>query len=132
MKTVIRDAEPTDYSFIMSTWLRGQYYGNTHYRSMDKDAFFTAWHMKVSIILSNHVSAKVMCLDEDPDTIIGYAVYNDNMLHWVFVKRPFRKFGFAKELVPTGIDIVTSMTKMGKICMPESWTFNPFLIDTRV
>lgn len=127
MKPVVRDVEPEDMPFIYATWLRGLYHGNPWWRDVDQDTFFSEYHKVIERILSAlETTVQVSCLEEDPNVVIGYSVSRGSVLDWVFVKKAFRKFGIAKTLIPDSINTVTHLTKMGKICKPDAWKFNPF------
>ena len=123
----IREGQPTDTHFICGTWLPGLYYGNPFYREIDRVAFFENYIIAVQYILKkSHVL--IACLNEDPDVILGYAVFNGNVLHWVYVKKPWRNIGIAKKLVPIDIETVTHLTTVGKDIIKHSKIFNPFKI----
>jgi hypothetical protein len=40
----------------------------------------------------------VACLPDNEDVILGYIVFQPNVLHYMFVKEAFRKFGIARFL----------------------------------
>lgn len=125
MKLVIRKAEKTDEAFIYSTWLRGLYYGNPWFREIDQETFFSKYHGVIENVLSK-ASVDVACLEEDPDTVLGYVVYRGPILDWVFVKKSFRKFGIARKLAPKNITTVSHLTKIGKAAKSDEWKFDPF------
>ncbi len=131
--SIIRGYLPGDEAFIFSTWLRGLYYGNSWFREIDKDLFMENYHRAISSILSKPgVEISVSCLKEDPETILGYAVYERgrSALHWVFVKEVWRKFGIMKRLIPSDQEwkCVTHLTTVGKAIKPKEIIFNPFLV----
>jgi hypothetical protein len=71
----------------------------------------------------------VACLKDDADTILGYSVIEGKRLHWVFVKRVWRKIGIGASLVPPFIDSVSHLTEIGKSILEKQKgvIFNPFL-----
>lgn len=125
----IRDFAEADSSFIFATWLKGLYYGNYFFREIDKDTFFKCYHRVIEkILLKPESFIAVSCLKEDEDVILGYAVCEPEVLHWVFIKDAWRKLGLAKDLVPKDIKYVTHLTEVGANIKPKEWKFNPFLI----
>jgi hypothetical protein len=122
---VTRPGEATDVGFIYSTWLKGLYYGNDWFRAIPQELYYDHYHQVIEKLLFNSTTT-VACLSEDPDVIIGYAVYSKDTLHWVFVKNPWRKLGVAKKLIPDNIKRVTHLTILGKKLLPETWVFDPF------
>lgn len=125
---LIRNAKETDKPFIYATWLRGLYHGNEWTSWVDKDIFFSKYHTVLERLLASSVIS-VSCLEDDPDTIMGYAVFDSSQkrLHWVFVKKAWRKLGIAKSLIPKDIVEVSHLTALGKKLLPEGIKFNPFL-----
>jgi GNAT superfamily N-acetyltransferase len=73
---------------------------------------------------------KVACLKEDPDVILGYAIFSKTYpaLHFVFVKSAWRGIGIARSLVPKETKVVTHLTKVGLSILKKNPTlvFNPF------
>lgn len=82
-----------------------------------------------ALLESPGVEVRVSCLKEDPSVILGYAVYTNTVLHWVFCKQVWRRTGIATSIVPTKLTAVTHLTDLGKKLLkkrPEVH-YNPFL-----
>jgi len=122
----IRPAEASDAAFIFATWLRGLYHGNAFFSEIEKDAYFTNYHKVIAAILFK-ADVRVACLFDAPEVVLGYSVSSPTVLHWVFVKKSWRKLGIGKSLVPPTVQSVTHLTKLGSKLKPAHWTFNPFL-----
>lgn len=134
----VRRGEENDRNFIMATWLRGLYYGNSWFKEIDKDIFMANYHSIITNVLeSPNTLIQVAVLNEDTDVILGYSIIGHlkfrknvygRVLHWVFVKDAWRRLGIAKSLVPDDIDAATHLTAIGKQLKPKSMIFNPFLL----
>lgn len=125
MNIQIRQASPLDIPFIYATWLKGLYYGNDWFREMDKEVFFANYHKVIETILQRS-GVRVACLEDEPDVILGYSVvYAQFTLHWVFVKRSWRKMGIAKRLVEDA-NTCTHLTELGKKINNGRLKFDPF------
>lgn len=127
----IRSPNPDDINFILATWLRGLYYGDSWFTQVPKHIFMENYKkMATSILMSPGVKVKVACLNDDPSVIIGYSVVtaDDEAVVWVFVKTVFRKQGVGRSLVPKAPKHVTLLTKLGKTLLPKlsNATFNPW------
>lgn len=124
---IIRDFIDTDKYVIQSTWLNGLKFSSYWFRSIPNEVFFEQFKDYYYQIIKKS-KTKVICLPDAPEVLLGYAVYTDNILHWVYVKLAFRKLGLAKALVPENISICTNLTKIGKsIADKKGITFNPFI-----
>jgi len=118
-----------DAGFIFSTWLKGLRFGNDWYALIDSKVYFSVYHKVIEDILSKpNVTVKVACLKEDPNVILGYAVYSNTRLDWVHIKRHWRNIGLAKDLVPNNIATVSHVTSVGRSILKKrnNITFNPF------
>jgi len=139
VKLTLRDYTPNDRHFILATWLRGLFYGDTWFSQIPKAIFMENYHRALERVFSTPgVKIKVACLADDKDVILGYSVYRTlnhngidiNVLDWVFVKSAWRKIGLAKKLIPPSIEACTHLTKSGTSiikCKLPNVIFNPFL-----
>jgi hypothetical protein len=123
----IRNAVPSDQSFIFSSFLKGLYYGNEFYRMIDKTSFMINYKKVLTSLLIKR-ECKVACLPDDDNALVGYCIFGSGILDYVFIKPTFRKFGIAKQLVPNDIHTYTHVTKIGKAIVPKDWKFDPFKI----
>lgn len=125
----MRGGVRTDAPFILSTWLNGLYYGNDWIREIEKNIFMKVYHDVIERKLYQPgVLVKVACLKEEHDVILGYSVYEGQILHYVFVKPVWRRIGLARDLVPDDITVTSHLTGVGRSIKPERVSFNPFLI----
>jgi predicted GNAT family acetyltransferase len=129
-RTTVRFAVADDLPFIYSTWLKSLRYGNSWYRTIDKDAYFTKYKQAITRILQAS-TITIVCFKDEPEVILGYSVHMDlgesTLLHWVYVKRSWRGMGFASLLVPANTSTVSHITGLGSKLMPKHWKFDPFL-----
>jgi hypothetical protein len=137
----IRDMAESDKGFIYSTWLNAVYFGNKWAKDVDpikgapidvwgeieEGPFYACYRNVIEKLLARCIT-KIACLKEDEDVILGYANYENDVLHFVFVKDAWRRVGIAKKLVPKGITSITHLTKIGHYAKRKSWKYNPFLI----
>ncbi len=129
----LRDAVPDDLNFVYSTMLRGLYYGNEFYGEIDKKPFFVAYDSVIKQMLhKSGMKLVIACLTSEPDAIVGWALLEpqEQVLHFLYVKDPWRKKGIANQLLAGyHIDTVTHITKVGNIIRKQKgWVLNPFKI----
>lgn len=127
MKVSIRSVEQSDLSFIFSTWLKGLYHGNVMFNKIEQDLFYFKYHQVIEALLKRSV-IKIACLEDEPDVILGYSITEPGKLHWVFVKKAWRKLGIGKSLLLEDIAEVSHLTKLGEMLLKKTkWKFNPFI-----
>jgi hypothetical protein len=127
----IREYVPEDRNFILATFLRGMYYGESIYSLMEKRSFMDFYKNIVNqLIDSKNTNILVACLKDDPNTVLGYSVVSlPNVVHYVFVKKNWRSIGIARDLLPKSVNTVTHLTKAGMAIMKKNnLIFNPFLL----
>lgn len=132
----IRDRDPNDDAFILSTWLKGILYGGLDfYSKIPKDVFFSNHHRILERLLSlPTTTTKIACLKDDPDVILGYTVYRVaggvTVLDYIFVKKSWRGIGIAKSLAPPNVNAVTNLTKAAEAILSKcpNIVFNPYLM----
>lgn len=123
----IRDWKVGDENFILSTFLRGLYYGNDWFKEIPKDLFMTKYHDIIEYLLAKpNTVVKIACLKEDEDVILGYSIHRDSILDFIFVKKAWRKKGIGKALLPLTFTKVSHLTKVGRALKPTSCIFDPF------
>ena len=125
----IRDAQTEDKNFVIATFLRGLYYGNTWFKLIPKDIFMNEYKTIVEALV-NISTIKIACLKEDTSVILGYSILSNDyqIVHWVYVKKSWRNNGIANTLVPERPASFSHLSDLGKILMSkyEHTIFNPF------
>lgn len=135
----VRPYRVDDRNFILATWLRGLYYGDSFYSQIPKSIFMENYHRVLEKVLTNpNVIIKVACLKEDADVILGYSIsrvigdLSDPLviLDWIFTKSSWRNIGIGTMLFPPHTRAFTHLTKTGSNIVREKHThliYNPFL-----
>lgn len=129
----VRNAKPEDRNFILATFLRGLYYGDSWFSAIDKKAFMENYKKVAEALISgNNTIINIACLKDEPDVILGYSILSSDYqtIHWVFVKESWRKKGIAKSLCPQYPSTVTHLNKLGKTLLTKfpGVIFNPFKV----
>ena len=133
----LRDFLPTDEKFVLFTWLNGLYFGNDWFKEINQDIYMDRYCQIIkNLMRKKTISIRCACLKSDMDVVLGYCVQQslddkNKIIHWIFVKPPFRKMNIATMLIEDDlkkVQFVTHLTKLGKSLKPKDWIFNPFLI----
>lgn len=100
MNLIIRPATDEDRPFIYQTWLRTFKHSAIPRIQCDGRIYFEGQTKLIaSLLLRSNVL--VACDPEYPSVVYGYCVQEGRTLHWVYVKRVFRRFGVARALLFT-------------------------------
>jgi len=129
----VRDGTDKDANFILATFLRGIYYGDSWFSLIPKPVFMDNYKRIAQAILKNpRTIVKIACLKEDPDVILGYSIMSSDfaIVHYLYVKSAWRKKGIGKSLIPKYPIAFTHLTALGKSLATKYPTaiFNPFAI----
>ncbi len=128
----IRDGKEEDKAFILATFLRGLYYGDSWFSLIPKHIFMANYKHIANILVNNpNTVIKIACLKEDPNVILGYSLMSSDYstVHFTFVKKVWRMKGIGKSLVPERMSCATHLTSVGKDLLAKKFptaVFNPF------
>jgi GNAT superfamily N-acetyltransferase len=121
----IQTFQSDHHSFVVDSWLRSL--RDACYRDVDADIFYPEVRVRVHSLLKRPgVSVRVAVKDDDPDTYVGWAAVEGDVLHYVYVKQEARRLGVAKTLLG-GLELHRYSHKPRFVTPPRDWTYNPFL-----
>ena len=125
----IRDGLASDVPFIFRSWITS-YRRSDFAKGIRDRVYFAHQHQAIAAILRRG-KVRVAHVIGDPDTIIGYLVLEDEppVLHYAFVKSPFRRAHVLTTLLPPGEWFYSHRSDDSDRClgkMPQL-TFNPYL-----
>jgi hypothetical protein len=112
----IRNAVTDDLPFIFATWLRSYRHSSQFAKKISNDVYFKYHHAAIERIISRGGIIKIANIVGDPNVILGYACLEaqggtDMVVHYVYVKKNFRKMGIASRLYkPEKGDYFTHLT----------------------
>ena len=87
MRIVIRPATESDHNFIYATYIRNRWFDKGNVTTLKRSTWSAMQHKRLEGILTGTLIA---CLDEDPDTIVGYALW-DGRTPYSYIKRDWRQ-----------------------------------------
>jgi hypothetical protein len=83
--TLIREIRPSDLPFVCDAF----------WRSQKKENGLPMEKIKKIV---NESKVKVLCLQDDEDTILGFKIFNDEIIIWQYIKVAFRNMGLEEKL----------------------------------
>jgi len=97
----LRQAHQGDVPFIFNSWLKS--YRNSKFSKNIPTSVYFSEHHKVLEEIALNDQIYVACNTEDESQIFGYVAATEIdgifLLHYVYVKQPYRKIGLAKFMV---------------------------------
>lgn len=129
----VRVAKLEDLPFIYSTWLRSYRHASQFARKIKNEVFYDMHHKVIDRFIARGGEVYVAHPKGEPDVILGYLCMDTTapIAQYIYVKKPFRKMGIAKELIKDK-DIKmfthwTSDTDWISKKLPEL-IYNPYLV----
>lgn len=118
-------------AFVFQTWLRTYRRFNHHLKEIPEKLYFEHYKRILQNILARpHAVIALAVLPDDFDVILGWAIYEDQTLHYVFTKADCqaRLKGIAKSLIPENINQVSHLTSFGRMILKnhKNIIYNPF------
>lgn len=144
---LIRPMERSDLPLVTNNWLESarKCY---HVKGIPNDTYYPHTHRIIQVLLSRG-GVFVMCDPEDPYTVYGWicaeVINNHLLIHYVYVKRRFRKYGVGKALMRAVVEAepdvhsitLTFETMAGRFffrkldeegLLPHEPTYNPYAL----
>lgn len=129
---IYRSPKPEDIDFIYNSWLKS-------YRKSEGKMTSTIYFNKFNNIIQKifeKALVVIVCDDEDPDLIYGYAVYENVdpvVLHYIYVKLTYRQTGIGTDLIEkirkNDDPIICTFANYAFSKLKTKWrlTYNPWL-----
>ncbi len=118
-----RPYKEQDFNFIANSYLKS-YRSGPEAKHMVNDVYFPEYKDRLQTMLKDG-KVTIVCAESDEDQIIGYAIHSSlhawGILHYVYVKYPFRRMGIARLVINTVLpDWGVRMT----LCthLPKNWS----------
>ena len=135
----VRPAVEGDVPFIFSSWLKS-YRASLFAKQVSNTVFFSEHHKVIEGILKTSTTL-VLCSADDVTNIYGYIcaekIDGIFVLHYAYIKHPYRTLGLAKFLLnqfnhETGSAAMAShMTRIGADLAPKyGFVYSPYLALT--
>lgn len=105
--------------FILATFGRSVFFGKEELERSRYQEFREDFDRYLDVILKEG-TIYIACEDQMPNFVLGYSIIEDHVLHFVFVKRDYRKNGIGTLLIKNrAIEDVykPNMTKIGASIM---------------
>lgn len=127
---IVRPPNPTDLWFIHDSWLKS-YWKSGHAPVKDWPTYFEGQAKRIDrlLVLSE---TRIACFDSSPDEIVGYAVVQGECVHWLYVKKDYRRHGAARVLAHN-CTVHSVRTGVGdKVAKALNLKYNPYRLDVGV
>lgn len=136
----LRPATEEDMPFFFSATLQSHFYSSPSCLNLLPSIYYPEHKKALQRLLERDaIFLTIACLKEDPDVILGFALTEprENVLHYMYVKRAFRRFGVARELMAAlGIELrrahvshwTDDMADIQRTKRYPELTYNPYLL----
>lgn len=136
---VCRPATEADLPFFFSSTLQSHYYSSSTNRHILPSVYYPQHKTVLEQLLRRpQIMLVIAALADSPEVIVGYALAEGSgTLHYVYVKKAFRRFGMAKSLMEAlrvdfnDLDVTHWTADASEIWRTKRWPnvrFNPYLL----
>lgn len=99
-----------DYkNLVLAPFLNSLRYGNDLFKLIDKDAYYASYTKYIETLLQRPDCLIKFAMLSD-DTVLGWCLFQDKTVHYVWVKEHQRRQGIAGSLVPKNFEVITHIT----------------------
>ncbi len=99
-------------NLVIAPFLNSLRYGNDLFRLIDKDAYFYSYGKFVESLLKRPEAIIRLALLND-NTAIGWCLYENKVVHYLWVKQEVRRQGIGRSLLPKEFDTISHITNKG-------------------
>lgn len=101
---LLRGVTQEDWAYLYATWLKHYKFSSDFAKRIPHSIFFHKHHLLIGSILRKKETVTLIAYPKDsPEIIVGYITYEKPstrpVIHFIYVKRAFRKMGVARELI---------------------------------
>jgi len=122
MSLCVRAAGPDDLAFVIDAWRRS-YEDAPAVRGAEREHYRTEMTRAIRRLL-DRAECRVACDADDPDTIVGFAAFTGDELHYCYTKKDFRGIGVARQLLE-GAPITAYTCRSNNARPPAGWAYRP-------
>jgi hypothetical protein len=123
----IRPAVESDRLFILNSFVKS--FGDSHFAQSLPKSFYREGHSRLVEALYPRCRALIACDPSDPDTILGWALTEGNVIQFCYVRASVRRRGIATALLKPYLDKPAFYTHpCPHIKLPAKWSWNPYLL----
>ena len=85
-------------AFVMSSWLKSYKARGCALHGLDDATYYRSYHPELMRLIAR-CNVALATLEDDADAYMGWACGTDGVLHYVYVKWPYRQHGIARTLM---------------------------------
>jgi hypothetical protein len=120
-----------DEAFVFRTWLDSYW---PHYPGRiitPKGVFMRKWHEVIEACIRTSTTL-VTQIDDEPGALAGFACGTPDVIHWCYVKDPYRNLGIAKNMIEEieGLSVPVAKCSHWAPCLALSgFLYDPKLLE---
>lgn len=115
---------------VRAKWLHSLRYGTEFFKKMAPSSYYAEYGYVIhKTLLNPECRVKLAVLSDDHDVVLGFLVYRDDKLDYVYVHKDNRRIGIATSMLPKGITQISNLTRTAVTIWEKKygyWVFNPF------
>lgn len=113
---MLRPVRHDDFAYIFSTIMPSVWLGNPFFKKIKRNIFLPHYRVVIDSIIENpKTQILIAAFNEDDSLILGYSIFQDDTLHYVYVKGAYRNRKIATLLLENfKFNKVTHYTNQGE------------------
>lgn len=132
-EVTVRMAVKEDLPFIYSTWLKSYRYGSQFAKKLTNKVYYEWHHKLIERLFARGANCFVVVDSSDISVLYGYVVIEGPVMHFSYIKKPFRNLGLFNKLIETSGIKSGPFTHYTEFCdeylkKHEGWEYNPYLV----
>lgn len=105
---------PQDEAFLYASWRNALWYAEDRDDSLSEKFYRVATKEIRKLIDNPAVKVNIACMSNNADHIVGFSVFENKHLHWIYVKSDYRNSGIGRLLSANFETVAPPLTKFGR------------------
>jgi GNAT superfamily N-acetyltransferase len=124
---LLRPGRPDDRAYVARTWVAD--YRSSTFAEWAGGSYYAGHNDSVTKCLDrSSVRVTVAHVPDDDSALLGFAVREGAVLHYVYVRADLRRLGIAKAMLGSDMTVRYTHRSQTRGCYPpQDWTFDPYL-----
>lgn len=123
----VRHAEPGDMAFVRSAWFQSFWHETMREKEITFEDYKVGQNRRMDRLIDAGETLVAYAADV-PDEILGFAVFGDDTLHYVYVKTVYRRRGIATGLIRSRAKSYSCKTPLFRK-MKMQLQYNPYAVE---
>jgi GNAT superfamily N-acetyltransferase len=126
---VLRDMRSDDNAFVRDSWLRSHFNAHPERDVINRRVHLAGQSRRIDRLLERSI-VRIAAYEDDSDLVLGWVCVENERVHYVYVKKLYRKQGIARMLLSDLLPRPCLFShRVTGLRAPDRWAYDPWSVD---